>query len=527
MTKLTRYCFYVLAVFLPVQTLIAQFMANKLGISEYFNFWKEILVVVISISLFYEGARKIFEILRKNIDQSNLDSQEIKAVSAEVLKGGRNLKIIEILKITLPLLLVIALTVIILFNSFILSQTKIYVFVLGFRFELFWLWFFAIVASFLNLKNSEPGLLELSQKNTEVKISKHNFEKFKQGLLNSVLVGFILVSIISIASLGLGQVRVLEFFGFGVETKENSLISTAPSCHVIDFGQNDCRLSGTFSTPNHFAGYLLLILPVLIAGFLQARKLRKQKENLFYLVLMIFNLSFIILSFARFALLGLIVFLSIGVIFHLHKKYLKQALSKVLVVVSFLVPIFIGLVAINLDPEISSKYLPAAIAKPSSTIEHYRRSTASLEILKTDPARLITGFGLASSGPAAKPNYVDVYQNPIFKNYQPIAYQKGLVGEDLLIPENWYLQLVLNGGLVYACLYIWLVFYTLKDLKTSLIGKFKGDIASQISLYYIIGFFGIIVGNLFLHLWENQTIALYWTIVWVLWDLQKSFVVRD
>jgi len=469
----TRFSFYVLAVFLPVQTLIAQFVVNRLGLSEYLNFWKEVLVIFIIFGLVFETV----SLLKKN-------SLDVKIL----------------IKIGLPLILILTMTIIILFNSFLLNKTELYVFILGFRFELFWLWFFAVVACFLNLKKELSLSLEI---------------KFRKGLLKSVLTGFGLVSIVVILGLGLGQTRVLGFFGFGI-ARANSLVSTAPTCHVIDFGQSDCRLSGTFSTPNHFSGYLLLILPVLLAGFLDARKLKKSKESLFHLVLIIFNFSFIFLSFSRFALLGLIVFLSFAVIFHLHKKYLKEALSKVLVIASLLVPIFIGIVAINLDPEISSRYLPSAIAKPSSTIEHYRRTTASLEILKQNPNILITGFGLGSSGPSAKPNYVNISNNPIIQKYAFIAFQKGLIPDDLLIPENWYLQLVLNGGLIYTFLYLWLIFYVFKDFGKLIFSKFKSDLETQIKVFYLIGFFAIIVGNLFLHLWENQTIALYWSIIFVM-----------
>lgn len=46
-------------------------------------------------------------------------------------------------------------------------------------------------------------------------------------------------------------------------------IENAPQvCHVIDFGKTDCRFSGGFSTPNHMAAYLLLILPVFISDCL-------------------------------------------------------------------------------------------------------------------------------------------------------------------------------------------------------------------------------------------------------------------
>jgi hypothetical protein len=35
-------------------------------------------------------------------------------------------------------------------------------------------------------------------------------------------------------------------------------------CHLVDFDIDSCRFTGGFSSPNHLAGYLLLILPLFL-----------------------------------------------------------------------------------------------------------------------------------------------------------------------------------------------------------------------------------------------------------------------
>lgn len=66
------------------------------------------------------------------------------------------------------------------------------------------------------------------------------------------------------------------------------------------------------------------------------------------------------------------------------------------------------------------------------------RTNTTLEIL-TAGNNWQFGFGLGATGSAAKMEYYDLKKQKIFQNYEGVAYKYRLVGEDLTIPENWFL----------------------------------------------------------------------------------------
>lgn len=252
-------------------------------------------------------------------------------------------------------------------------------------------------------------------------------------------------------------------------------------------------------------------------------------------------------------------------------------------------PIFVGIVAINLPSEVLNK-LPVEIAKPSSTFWHAMRTGSTLELIQENSSKWALGFGLGASGPAAKLEYYDIKKAEIFAKNELIAYKYRLVGEDLTIPENWFLQVFVNGGIVYFLLYLCVLLAAIKPLGTifgescqtrkrvyqkqgldlqpnldpnssiirpilypnsqifksafednqtfletsnntnlennstnlSNLSKFF-EIKINRSILVSLAFFSILVGNLFLHLFEAQIIVLYWSLIY-LWANLPSFL---
>ena len=137
-------------------------------------------------------------------------------------------------------------------------------------------------------------------------------------------------------------------------------------------------------------------------------------------------------------------------------------------IIGLIVPLFIGIIAINLPEEFLQKSVPSFIAKPSSTAFHARRTFATLEILVTQPATLLKGYGLGASGPAAKDQYSLITENPLYKNNIETALKYYLKPEEIVIPENWFIQLALNGGLIYAILYSIIVLFPLYRMLKNL-----------------------------------------------------------
>lgn len=494
--KLIRILFYILAIILPVQTLLVQFFINKLGYPEYLALWKELILVVLVGYFLFLTSKIIYQKFSK------LNRQDfIKYLSKQQL-----------------LLIVLALLhIIIVLNSFIFNSTSLNVFILGYRFEIFWLVFFVVIVNWLNLKD-KTGLFE----------DQEASKGFFRNLRLSIFAGFIASSFVSFSSLVFGSTKVLGFFGFQTGVQADSLVTQAIVCNPADFGSDTCRLSGSFASPNHFSGYLLLVLPIFLVTFIEyfkvwhsfhisnKTKIFSKNSPIWKLILISFGIVsisvFIMLSISRFAWLGMAVFIGLIIIYFGYQMKLYQLLkAKIFFGILLFIPIFIGVLAINIDPAITSKYLPNNIVKPSSTIEHYRHTITSLDVLNTS-GRYLQGFGLGASGSSAVSLYQDIEKNPIYRDYRYITLKYFIFPHRVTIPENWYISVILNGGIFYAFLYFILVLWPLGGIyKFFKSAKFSSIELKQ--LLYGLGFFSILIGNLFLHIWENQTIAIYWTLL--------------
>ncbi|MBC7471846.1 MAG: hypothetical protein H7196_01070 [candidate division SR1 bacterium] len=445
-----------LVFFLPIQSLLGVFAVNRLGLPVNILLWKEMIEIIIMGILLFDIAKRL-----------------------------RLASFKELISSTWLFLLTIFITFIIITTS--LKKIPFSNIFYGFRFELFWVFFLSIFYSWFKLADLET------------------LEYVKQKVVRWIYLGFLPVLLVSYLTIILGQEKVLGFFGFGISNSK--FLADIPISHVVDGGgwNNFLRLSGTFTTPNHFAGYLLLILVFfLYHTFIERSNIKKLTFGFstFSIVLFIF------LSFARFAWLAIVGWVIILSAYYLVKN---KRLQKLCFITGLLLPLFIGIVAINLPEEFLQKSIPSFIAKPSSTAFHARRTFATLEVLSTQPNKLLTGYGLGASGPAAKDQYTLITQNPLYKNNIDTALKYYLKPEEIVIPENWFIQLVLNGGLIYAFLYSIIVLLPLYKLLKNLFDNRVNINAFEV--YILLGMFSILIGNLFLHLWENQTIVIYYSLL--------------
>lgn len=479
MPKLIQYIFLILTILLPIQNALINFVVNKLGLPEWLSFWKEFLTAVLMLYFLVELAKALHQKKYKLRWHYWQNKWSLAAITLATLVSF--------------------------VSSFGYNNIAINNFIVGFRFELWWLWFFAITVTWY---------LTVSSKTSQTDLLKT--------LKTGVNIGFALVALITLASLLFGQ-QTISSIWLSQEAQVGKYITSAPSCHVIDYQIDGCRLAGPFSTPNHLTGYLLLILPIFLVNVLLAiysKKLFQNIVNYFDFGVLLLIVLFIILSFSRFAWLGLATFLAFLVIIFgiklLPRKPQFINLIKAFFVLALLFPLFIATVAVNIPEDIlKNSPLPGGLTKPSSTALHARHTLASLDILKTNPNRLILGFGLPSSGPGARDPFLSEYDNKMLVENGYIAYQYGLVAPDLATPENWFLQILLNGGVVYFLLCVAILLIPIYSLiKAILDFNFNNPLANK-WLFYGLGFFGVILGNLLLHIWENQTITLYWVIIWL------------
>ena len=475
--KTVGYILSLLAILLPIQGALILFITNKLNWNTNVSFWKEGLVIILSAIFIYQISLVLYR--RHN-------RIEIKLFwPIFVYFGLCLLAVMDLIRIPLPL------------------------WVLGFRFELFWLGFFALTAVWIKLilKDFSP----------ENKLWLETVLKY------SIIVGFILSSIFSITSLVVGQQEFLSYFGYGQASI--GFVSSAPNGHVIDYGNDSLRLSGPFSTPNHYAGYLILVLGFLLSMLARSKSL---KNRIIFGGTVILNLVLIFLTYARFAWLSFFCIFAwliwLGIKEYVQHKlesfgsrFLIQALRiKNYLILGFILilPIFIGLVVINTNLS-EVKYLPQALVKSNSTELHRRHFLASSEVLFARPNNYLVGLGLGSSGPAAKIDYGHLNDSPIVKYYYPTAEKWFIDNADLVIPENWFLQVWLNGGIIYLFGYLSIFLIPIWSLWKS----FASKETNWQNLYFQLSYFGIFIGCLFLHILENQTVAFMWSIIFIYWKL--------
>jgi hypothetical protein len=526
--------FFFLLLTLPVQNLITQTIVFKLNLPEFLALYKEFLIVVLILTSLFFIILQTFENRQKLL---------LNKESFTWLNFFKNKMWI------IPILIFLILNLIIIFSS-LLNKTELFIFLIGYRFELFWLGFFAFSISFVNfLKKNNQKFLG---------------EQFAFDSSRIVLIGFILVLFIVLIQAASGISNFNEFFTPVQEIDSQAVAQE--TCHRIDFNIEVCRLNGPFSSPNHFSGYLLFLLPFLslillsstnllfnqnflkispeylkkILGIKKEKNVFRYKTIIFFTTILLFisNLTMIFYSYSRYSWLGSLLFLSILFLslslekfkaFNIFNSKICLKIWKFGVFFGLFVSFFFGLVVINIDPYFVDD-LPDTfntIVKPSSTTGHYRHFQASLNVYKeAGITRQLLGFGLGSSGPAGSYQYQDMSQNSIVLNHFEIAEKWGLIGFHLGVPENWFLQVLLNGGIFYLIFYLILIsFIYLPFYESFKLQKFSEINFAKILIY--LPFHLIVFGNLLLHIWENQTLAFYWSLVYLIAITYSNITIFD
>ena len=473
----------ILTILMPIQNILVLFLVSKLKLTMWISFWKEFLILFVILLMIQDISKKIAILLKDSLCK-------------------------------VVMLVFCLLNLSILSSSFLLNKISFNQFGFGFRFEIFWLWL--LVVSFIWLRLNSFSDLPL------VKLL------YKQ-LSKSILLGFGLCSIFSTGALILGN-NFLSLFGYStIETNSNT-VGFSPLCHSIDFGIDACRLSAPFSTPNHLAGYLLMILGFLLFNlynnwqsfgnsfrsqiFYNAQRFETQS----FLFLSSMCLFLIFQTYSRFAIIGVILFTVTISLLYCQKKYLFiNRFYPILCFCLFFVVTVSSILITSFDPSLTN-FLPMAIAKPSSSLEHYRLTGVNIDIIKQEPRVLYTGFGIGTSGPSAK--YSPKGEEPkLVKDFGNLSYKWFIAKDRIIIPENWYLQLILNGGLIYLLLYLFTIFIPIFDFVEYIKKR-------DSSIILAVAFVSIIIGNLFLHLWENQTIVIYWSII-SLWLQSRKIILNN
>jgi hypothetical protein len=428
---------------LPVNSIIVNLLTRYLGISSSITIWKEVVIVVL-----------IFLLLL------NFDFK-------------RRINYLFIFSISL-------ITTIALYSSFtnniILSRI-----ILGFRFELLWL---ILLVSIIVTKTLKVKYMEIG-----------------------IIIGFVLTTFFQLISSIFGNEVIYKLFGFtdGWGVNEKQVIEgvssfKTPYCHSTDGGFLACRFTGGMPSANNYAGYLLLLIPY----FYYLSTVKNGKIQKLYYGLLVISIILIFCTFSRFAILALILMLAIYSIIKLINN--SSILRSVFISFIILLPILLNVIifeTVKIDN--FKNIIPSAILRVGSSAAHVNLTSIALDVIEQDGINLVfKGYGLSETGPAAKGEYFNPrLSNFVIKNVK-IGEKYNTADYLMSVPENWYLQLILNGGWIYAAIYIMIVLFTLS-------GLFENYSKRNILL---LGLFGIIIANLFLHIWESTAVSTYFCLIY-------------
>ena len=444
-----------------------------------------------------------------------------------IKKNTHSFQLKNILKSKSILIPLISLVSLLFFGilSTLQANLSLKLWMLGFRVEL--LWVIMLGVGLIWLRINEPRI---------------NIKK----ILEYTRISYVGILVIAIISNLFGIERFYGFLGFKSGWESNGLVLESPICHGYGV-EGGCRLTAGFSTPNNLAGYLLLVLPVLVIIFVQQFQnsgltqnlktnltliLKNQWQNIFLIVSCVVCIYF---TYSRFALLALVLgslWILKSWLINLNRLYkvsnsIKTIQKQWFRISNFnnvfnwgilLSPILFLIIFLQLVSNSSLiNNLPTAISRIGSSNGHYKLTSLSLEVIQNQFSNLIfSGYGLSQTGSIAKPQYQEVLNTRFVLENGELAIKYQLPKYEISIPENWYLQMWLNGGLIYLLAFLSLLAFGLYPLfqgtnsttaTTNLFQDYKWWLA--------LGVFMICIGNLFLHIWENPVITFYFTI-WIL-----------
>jgi hypothetical protein len=261
----------------------------------------------------------------------------------------------------------------------------------------------------------------------------------------------------------------------------------------------------------------VLVLPIFIVGFISSFQAKSNKISIAFAVIIFSILIMLGLSYARFSWLVIVLICLLASQVFLKQKFQRPILKNILkttytftLLIPMLLVFALGLINENVN---KLNVLPSFLTKTNSTIDHYKQTTLAIDVIQKKGVDLIfKGYGLGQTGPIAKPQYKDVMSSTFAKENIEISNRLGIKPFEVGVPENWYLQLILNGGWMYFLLYMFLIFPAIKTI----FGIYKSSQINQKNYLIALGFFGIFIANLFLHVWESPTVGYYMSLILII-----------
>ena len=257
-----------------------------------------------------------------------------------------------------------------------------------------------------------------------------------------------------------------------------------PPIYYLTWYEGDLRWQWIFSGPNNYWYFLVLFFPVIfylfpIKKFSEIKKWNKKDwlncgVNLAWILTIIATLS-------RAAIIWLVVIL---IVLNIKKLWKHKKIS-----LSILALIILGLIWLS-------------CLKRESTVNHIQAKWAGIQEVINQPL----WYWLGSSGPAVHHSWT-------------------------FLPENYYLQLMLDLGTVWFLLWCWVLLcwmFEQKNLRLKLIKKYAvGDDNYQLFIALQRGLLALLFMWLFLHVFEDSMVNyLFFVVYWILLGY-LSYVAED
>jgi hypothetical protein len=250
------------------------------------------------------------------------------------------------------------------------------------------------------------------------------------------------------------------------------------------------RVQGPMSGPNQFGIWLLIPFAASLVMQLRRRKILPLASVAFVLT----GLA-IFCTFSRSAWIAAFIVLCASVLPIFPRKIIAQVVGAFAVIVAIII-LVLALAA------------PRVIVRIASSKEHVVRPLQAIHTMFAHPL----GLGLAAAGPAANRThdacvYLEEGADASWANGNPeLCVFGGIVQlqpqnricDCAFLPENWYLQLGVEGGVIGFAAFLALTVLVILRLR-----KHSGVFES----ITLLSFVGISVAALFLHAWEDSAVA--------------------
>jgi hypothetical protein len=326
----------------------------------------------------------------------------------------------------------------------------------GFKYDFEFLWLFLIVRH-------------------GIQFSQEDIQKIVRVVLGSGII----VVLFGILQIFLLPKDFMLHFGYSPNISTWVPGGPLPMYQAIDNNALLPRAASTLSGANQFASYLLILFPLSILLILNEKSSHRWLWIIFT-VLIAINLFF---TYSRSAYIACVLSLLVGIFLYIKNKRVVRNILLWVIGIGMIGTISIAII----KPAIVSDI----ILRASSTQGHYERTWDGILYSFKNPL----GYGIGNAGPASS------------------RFNADKIG---WIPENWYLQISLELGLLGLILYVTMLIGTMQKLFLQFS---KNNDLLSLSLFLTL--LAIAITSLFLHSWEESAVALtFWGITGII--LQKK-----